>query len=521
MLTLEQMTPEQKIGRVLCFRNPHRKGDFEFTLEMIKKGACGCVQVIIDDKSRDLIKQLKDAADYPLLVVNDMERGYPTAGLPTYSAMTLAATNNPAYVRLLGATIAKYAREDGYTGTWCPVLDIHRTASDPLGTERHGGDSPEAVTAFGRELLTAFASYNFGGSGKHYPGGRINDVDTHMSEGVHEITEQELLEYDLIPYLTLWREGLLHSIMVDHSVYPKIDPDYPASMSKKVIDIIRRQGFDGLLYSDSFAMMGILQKFGEKNAMVTALNAGIDIVLPNYRTSSREVYEMMLSAYREGLIPDERLDEAVRHVMAEEARCAQIPVSPIPVPENVSEIFENIARDAVTAVTEPGVSAALDDPAKRRLFIVLTELGFEEGPGQEIAAGNWYRPQTILDSIRELFPGAETVTLPEFPKAIENDKVLTMATKHDEVVFVTFCKNGCYLGSDGLTRRIETVIRAIAASGKISAHVHFGNPLALRELPVVPRRIFGYNAIPTQRYVFEALAGKLSPKGVFPFPKFW
>ena len=520
MLTLEQMTPEQKLGRVLCFRNPHRKGDFEFTLEMIKKGACGCVQAIIVDKSRDLIKQLKDAADYPLLVVNDMERGYPRAGLPLYSAACMAAANNPEYIRLLGATIAKNAREDGYTGTWCPVVDIQHTAYDPISTARHAGDSPEAVTAYARELLTAFDSYHFGGSAKHYPGGAISGVDTHMSEGINNVSEKELLEYDLIPYLTLWREGLLSSIMVDHSVCPQIDPDYPASMSKKVIDVIRRQGFDGLLYSDSFAMMGILQKYGEKNAMVRALNAGIDIILPNYRTSSREVYEMMLSAYNEGLISDERLDEAVRHVMAEEARCAQIPTNPVPVPENVAEIFDNIARDSITAITEEGVSAAID-PKRRRLFIVLTELGFEEGgPVQEITTSNWYHPQNIIHTIHELFPNAETHTLPEFPKSCENDWALTAASKHDEVVFVTFCKSACYQGADALTKRVEAVIRSIASSGKISAMVHFGNPLALRDLPKVPRRIFGYDSTPAQRYAFEALAGKFVPTGKCPYTKF-
>ena len=519
MLTLEQMTPEQKIGRVLCFRRSHLAPDLDFTLEMIKKQACGCVQVDINEKSRELIKTLKEAADYPLLIVNDMERGYPLSDLPLYSAMLLAATGNSDYIRLFGAAIAKHAREDGYTGTWCPVLDIHRSPSDPLSTARHAGDTPEAVTAFGRELLTAFKSYSFGGSAKHYPGGHCAGVDTHMSEGVNDISEEELVRVDIAPYLALWKEGLLTSIMVDHGTYPQIDPDYPASLSKKVINLIRREGFDGLLYTDSLAMMGILQKYGEKNAMVLALNAGNDIILPNYRTSSREVYEMMLSAYKEGLIPDERLDEAVRHVMAEEARCAKAVENPIPLPENIEEIFDQIARDSVTVLTGDGVTTSID-PDKKRLFVVLTELGFHEGPSQEITTRNWYYPQMILENIREIFPNAETCTLPEFPNANDNDIVLTAATKHDEVVFVTFCKNGCYLGADALTRRVEAVIRALAASGKLSALVHFGNPLAVRELTNIPRRVFGYNSVPTQRYAFEVLAGKLPAKGVFPFPKF-
>ena len=519
MLTLEQMTPEQKLGRVLCFRRTHIADDLEFTLEMIRKEACGCVQIALNDKTRELADKLRAAADYPLLIVNDTERGYPPSGLPLLSSITLAACGNPEYIRLFGAAIAKAARADGLTGTWGPVVDIHHNPHDILSTARHAGDSAEAVTDFAREVLTAFKSYNFGGGAKHYPGGNHVGKDTHMTEAANDISAEELLRVDLAPYLTLWKEGLLTSIMVDHSVFPQIDPDYPASMSKKVVDLIRNEGFDGVLYTDSFAMMGILQKYGEQNAMVHALNAGNDIILPNYRTSSREIYEMMLSAYREGRISDERLDDAVRHVMAEEQRCAKQPENPIEVPDNMAEILDNVVRDSITADCLEGIPTALD-PEKRRLFIVLTPQDYVEGPLGEISAGKWYYPEIVKQAILENFPNAEIVTLPEFPNANQNDVTLTAATKHEEIVFVSFCQSGCYLGSDSLTRRVETVFEALAVSGKVAAHIHFGNPNALHNLPKVARRIYGYNATPAQKYAIEVLAGKIPAKGRKPFPKF-
>ncbi len=519
MLSLEQMTPEQKLGRVLCFRRTHIAEDLDFTLDMIRKEACGCVQIVINDKTAALAKRLREAADYPLLIVNDTERGYPPSGLPLLSPITLAACGNPEYVRLFGAAIAKAARADGLTGTWSPVVDIHHTPDDILSTARHAGDSPEAVTAFARELLTAFRSYNFGGSAKHYPGGNYVGSDTHMTEAVNDVSEEELVKVDLVPYLTLWREGLLTSIMVDHSIFPQIDPDYPASLSKKVINLIRREGFDGLLYTDSLAMMGILQKYGEAGAMVLALNAGNDIILPNYRTPSREVYDMMVKAYYNGEIDEDRLNEAVRHVMAEEARCAAVPEAPIEVPDTMADILDAVVRDSITADCLPGFTPAID-PEARRLFLLLTPQDYVEGPVGEISAGQWYYPEIVRQAILDNFPRAEVVTLPEFPNAKQNDLALTAATRHDEIVFISFCQAGCYLGSDGLTRRVETVFRALAVSGKVSAHIHFGNPNALRTLPRVARRLYGYNATPAQRYALEVLAGKLPAKGVKPFPKF-
>ena len=517
MLTVEQMTPEQKIGRVLCARRAHVPAELEFTLELIRNEACGCVQVPVTDKAEELIKTLRAAANYPLLIVNDMERGFPPANLPQVPLITLAAAG-PEYIRAFATATAAPAKAAGFTGTWGPVVDIMRNVKNPISIQRMSGDTAEATTAFGREYLKVFEGYRFQGSVKHFPGGG-SGVDSHMTESVSTQDEKDLVERCIPPYVTLWREGLMHSLMVGHAQFPKVDPDgYPASLSKKVINLIRREGFDGLIYTDSLAMMGILQKYGEDGAMVLALNAGNDIILPNYRTPTKVVYDMMVKAYYEGKIEEDRLNEAVRHVMAAEAWCAEAPENPNPLPENIEEILKNAVRDSITSVCDEGVSPAID-PNERRLFVVLTELDYQkDGPAEEIGLGKWYSPSRVIEAIRERFPNAEITTLPEFPTSNQNDVMLTKATGFDKVVFVTFCMTSCYQGADCLTRRVEAVIAALAASGKVEALVHFGNPFALRPLPAIERKILGYNAADAQTYAFDVLAGKTPAKGTFPFP---
>ena len=519
MLTLEQLTPEQKIGRVLCARRAHVPAELEFTLELIRNEACGCVQVPVTEKAAELVKTLRAAANYPLLIVNDMERGFPPANLPQVPLITLAAAG-PEYIRAFATATAAPAKACGFTGTWGPVVDILPTTKKIPSAQRLAGDTAEATTAFGREYLRVFESYRFQGSAKHFPGGSTG-VDTHMAEAISPLDEAALVRDHIPPYITLWREGLLHSLMVGHTQFPKVDPDgYPASLSKKVINLIRREGFDGLIYTDSLAMMGILQKYGEDGAMVLALNAGNDIILPNYRTPTKVVYDMMVKAYYDGRIDEDRLNEAVRHVMAAEAWCAEAPEDPFPLPENIEQILKNAVRDSITALCDEGVSVAID-PEERRLFVVLTQMGFElDGPAMEIGTKQFYFPQTIADGIRERFPNAEVVTLPEFPTSQQNDRALTAATKHDKVVFVTFCQTGCYTGVDRLTRRVESVISAIHTAGKIEAIVHFGNPLAMRELPTMDRYIFGYHSAASQLPALDVLAGKYPAKGRMPFPSF-
>ena len=62
-------------------------------------------------------------------------------------------------------------------------------------------------------------------------------------------------------------------------VYSVIDPDHPASTSRKVIDEIIRGsiGFDGLLMSDDVSMNALKGTLGERTAAIVA--GGGDVVL--------------------------------------------------------------------------------------------------------------------------------------------------------------------------------------------------------------------------------------------------
>lgn len=67
--------------------------------------------------------------------------------------------------------------------------------------------------------------------------------------------------------------------MTAHVVYTAIDPDAPATTSKKVVDeIIRGQiGFAGLLMSDDLSMEALVGGLGERAS--ASLAAGCDVVL--------------------------------------------------------------------------------------------------------------------------------------------------------------------------------------------------------------------------------------------------
>ena len=347
----------------------------------------------------------------------------------------------------------------------------------------------------------------------------ISVFDSHMANTGSYNTKEDLLNERMVPYFRLMEQGLLPGIMVGHSVYPHIDPENPATLSKKVIDLIRDRGFDGMVWTDSLAMMAILQKYGEENIQGLAIAAGNDMVLPNYRTPARKNYEMLLKNYKDGMFTEERLNEAVRRVLEAQAIVGAEPPCAEPFTEQDRINYFNIAKDCITALTDEGVTAALPADNTDRLFIVITN----ELPGggkelaQETITRDWYRPDEIEKKINEEFPEAEVVYLPEFPAAKDNEKVLVAATRHKEVVFVTYCNARPYQGSSIMTRRVEAVINALITSGKVSAVLHFGNPKAMEMIDHVPRLVFGYMMPQSQKHAFEVLAGKLPAKGKLPY----
>ncbi len=514
LLDINSMTVEQKLGMVFCARK-FDEDSLDFTIELIKKRALGCVQC--SPFQQDIVDRILAAADYPILVFCDTELGFPSSKLPKIPPISLAACGEPKYYEAFARCIADDARKAGFNGTWGPVIDVLR-GDGPCRVHRYFSDDPKKTSDAAAIMANEFKKSGYLSTGKHYLGGHNFPGDKHMTEGTSDVSLEELISFDMLPYTELMEKGLLPCIMTSHEIYDNIDPDYPASLSKKCIDIIRNMGFDGVCFTDSFAMMAVLQRYGEENIYGMAIAAGNDVVLPNYRTGTREAFEMLKKNFEDGAFSMERLDEAVRRVLTAQEFCEKNRINNNPATEEDKALLYDVARDCITAVTDEGVSPALTGNNEDRLFIILTPNEFSlDKNNPEITLDQWYFPDKVAKKIEETFPGSGITFLPEFPAAKHNDYVLNMATKYKEVVFVTFCVTAAYVGTDGLTRRAEAVINAIASSKKLSTIVHFGNPYALKYISKVPRKIFGYIIAESQDYAIDVLAGKLEAKGKLPF----
>ena len=70
-------------------------------------------------------------------------------------------------------------------------------------------------------------------------------------------------------------------IMTAHVVFPAIDPEVPATLSKKVItDLLRNElGYDGVIVSDDLEMKAVADHYGVEESAVRAIEAGCDLLL--------------------------------------------------------------------------------------------------------------------------------------------------------------------------------------------------------------------------------------------------
>ena len=513
-LKQDQLTLEQKLGMCYCAR-PLTEEDLAFTLKLVKKRCVGSVQV--PPRKPHFMKKIREVADYPVILVCDTETGFPGSDKQAVPPMTLVACDKDEIYEVFGKAIATDARKAGYNATWGPVVDVLYNGHGPISVFRKLSDDPERVGQITEIICKVYKRNGYMSCGKHYPGGKRVGGDSHMGPTKAVFTVEELRKDALVPYKYLMERDLLPSIMTTHATYENIDPENSGTMSKKVQGIIREFGWDGVCWSDSFAMMAILQKYGEEKILGLAIAAGNDIVLPNYRTPVEVSWGHLMQNYADGMISGERLEEAVRRVLKLMNDLAKTPECVDVFTQEDQELYDSIARECITAVCDEGVSPALD-PNTKKLFVVMTPMNFnEEEELFETTSAQWYFPKRIADKIRTEFPDAKIEFIPEYASNKDNERVLVASSDCQDVVFVSFCETKAYLGTDCMTRRAESLINAFVRADKLAALVHFGNPFAAEPVFHNPRKIFGYTMPDSQLHAIDVLKGKCEAHGKLPF----
>lgn len=179
----------------------------------------------------------------------------------------------------------------GINLSWAPVADIYSHPQNPIIGSRAFGDTPDTAAQGAREYYLGLTQAGILGCAKHFPGHGDTSKDSHIELPILNLTPEDLHNRELIPFKTLIEENI-PLIMTAHILFPKIDPDLPATLSRPILKTMLREelGFAGVVVSDDLDMKAVSDMFTQTGTVARALYAGCDlfIVSRNIHSSSIE-----------------------------------------------------------------------------------------------------------------------------------------------------------------------------------------------------------------------------------------
>lgn len=313
--------------------------NYRYYHDLVKKGIAGFI-IFGGELSvvREGIKRLQSEAAVPLIISSDLEQGLgqqveggtffpPAMAMAGGIGKSVRSGGGTTSIKLLRDTFTAIAREAQYAGIntiYAPVLDINTNPVNPIISVRAFGEDMRTVSSCGSRMIKVFQKQGIAACGKHFPGHGDTGVDSHITLPTIHRSRQGLLKRELVPFKQAIADGVA-MIMLGHLKVPAIDPSgVPASLSLKVVELLRRKmGYTGLIITDAMNMGGI-GNYSEKAAAFHALRAGVNLILHpsdpdevvSYLKRKKHDFDTdILYAFRRKLafLPEEPVPNFARH----------------------------------------------------------------------------------------------------------------------------------------------------------------------------------------------------------------
>lgn len=237
------------------------------------------------EQVRELVRELHAAApdEAPLLVAVDQEGGRvqrfraPWTVWPPMRAV--GEHGDPDATRALGAALGRELQELGIGLDFAPVMDVATEPRNPVIGDRSFGSTPESVARHGCAFLSGLQAEGVAACAKHFPGHGDTTRDSHHELPVLPHDLARLRRVELPPFREAVAAGVA-SVMTAHVLLPALDAERPATLSPRVLQILREEiGYDGVVFSDDLEMRAVADAYPIAERVRRALAAGVDALL--------------------------------------------------------------------------------------------------------------------------------------------------------------------------------------------------------------------------------------------------
>lgn len=215
--------------------------------------------------------------------------------------------------------MSKELKSVGINYDLAPVVDLSINPKNHVinGLGRSFGKSPKKVAKYASVFIDAMHTNGVLTSIKHFPGHGSSVGDTH--KGFVDVTHL-WKEIELEPYRLLKEKA--DTVMVAHVFNKRLDAKYPASLSHATITkkLRWKLGYHGVVITDDLQMGAISQKYGLKNTLKLAINAGDDILLfgnqldPRKIVSTKRLINTIMSLVKSGDVKEESIQKAYKRI---------------------------------------------------------------------------------------------------------------------------------------------------------------------------------------------------------------
>ena len=317
---IAEMTIAEKVGQLFLVRYP---GDAALTDSQTYHlgGFLLFGQDVENATAESLITQIQTLqanSDIPLLIGADEEGGTVTrisrnanlVASPFLAPQTVYQNGGWETITADTKQKAKILTNYGIQLGLFPVADV---STDPNAFiyDRTIGLDAAGTSTFVETVVKSLAGTGVASTLKHFPG-YGNNRDSHVEIVRDTRTLEELRTNDFLPFEAGIKAGA-DSVLVSHNIVTSIDDTQPASLSPKVIQVLREElGFEGVIMTDDMDMLGLADFTSQEQAGLAALKAGNDLVLSSSYASQIPV---IITAVDNGDYSEADLDASVRRIL--------------------------------------------------------------------------------------------------------------------------------------------------------------------------------------------------------------
>lgn len=318
---LDSLSIEDKVGQMFIVRYPSDE-EAEAVISDYKIGGYIMFSKDFQDKTPEdvavNIKRCQNSSKVPMMIGVDEEGGTVNrvSYFPQFRSQPFSSPRDiyqaSGFDGIDADTEEKcnLLKSLGINLNFAPVCDISVNPGDFMYDRSFGGTT-EDTSEYVRRVVTRMKENNVGSVLKHFPGYGDNS-DTHTGSAYDGRPYSRFETADFLPFKAGIDAGA-DMVLVSHNVVQCMDPSCPASLSKKVHEILRNElGFKGIIITDDLSMEAITDFAGSEESAVLAIKAGNDMLCCS---DFKMQIPAVIKAVKEGEISEDQINESVIKIL--------------------------------------------------------------------------------------------------------------------------------------------------------------------------------------------------------------